>query len=201
MKLSRHRILLVYFLNSWYVAIAYIIFCCFFFFFHVLLLFLFPSLTLRKFPSIWSVVPPSRLLSLPISLCVSLYLTLSLSLSLSFSLTLSLYLFLSLFHRIMTREQVADMKNSVADRSNAQASCAAQFIGNHIEVWHQVDFDMNYNPSSVIYFFWIFEYLHTVLTECTVLTALYLLHCTYCTKLPALYLMHCAVLNWLYWLH
>jgi probable aminopeptidase NPEPL1 len=30
--------------------------------------------------------------------------------------------------------QVADMKNSVADRSNAQASCAGQFIGNHIEV-------------------------------------------------------------------
>ena len=26
------------------------------------------------------------------------------------------------------------MKNSVADRMNAQASCAAQFIGNHIEV-------------------------------------------------------------------
>jgi len=26
------------------------------------------------------------------------------------------------------------MKNSVADRSNAQSSCAAQFIGNHLEV-------------------------------------------------------------------
>lgn len=26
------------------------------------------------------------------------------------------------------------MKNSVADRSNAQTSCAAQFIGNNIEV-------------------------------------------------------------------
>ena len=25
------------------------------------------------------------------------------------------------------------MKNSVADRSNAQSSCAAQFIGNHLE--------------------------------------------------------------------
>jgi probable aminopeptidase NPEPL1 len=25
------------------------------------------------------------------------------------------------------------MKNSVADRMNAQASCAAQFVGNHIE--------------------------------------------------------------------
>lgn len=25
------------------------------------------------------------------------------------------------------------MKNSVADRSNAQSSCAGQFIGNHIE--------------------------------------------------------------------
>lgn len=30
--------------------------------------------------------------------------------------------------------QVADMKNSVKNRSNAQASCAGQFIGNHIEV-------------------------------------------------------------------
>ena len=30
--------------------------------------------------------------------------------------------------------KIADMKNSVADRGNAQASCAAQFIGNHIEV-------------------------------------------------------------------
>jgi hypothetical protein len=30
--------------------------------------------------------------------------------------------------------QVADMKNSVKDRSNAQAACAGQFIGNHIEV-------------------------------------------------------------------
>jgi probable aminopeptidase NPEPL1 len=28
--------------------------------------------------------------------------------------------------------QVADMKNSVKDRSNAQASCAGQFIGNHL---------------------------------------------------------------------
>jgi probable aminopeptidase NPEPL1 len=27
----------------------------------------------------------------------------------------------------------ADMTNSVADRSNAQVSCAAQFVGNHIE--------------------------------------------------------------------
>jgi hypothetical protein len=26
------------------------------------------------------------------------------------------------------------MKNSVADRGNAQSSCAGQFIGNHIEV-------------------------------------------------------------------
>jgi probable aminopeptidase NPEPL1 len=29
---------------------------------------------------------------------------------------------------------VADMKNSVKDRSNAQSACAGQFIGNHIEV-------------------------------------------------------------------
>eukprot|EP00903_Cladosiphon_okamuranus_P008938 g8554.t1 len=31
------------------------------------------------------------------------------------------------------RSSVADMKNSVADRSNAQVSCAGQFIANHIE--------------------------------------------------------------------
>lgn len=29
------------------------------------------------------------------------------------------------------------MKNSVADRLNAQSSCAAQFIGNHIDVSQQ----------------------------------------------------------------
>lgn len=34
--------------------------------------------------------------------------------------------------------QVADMKNSVADRANAQVSCAAQFIGNHIESFAEV---------------------------------------------------------------
>ena len=27
------------------------------------------------------------------------------------------------------------MKNSVANRSNAQSSCAGQFIGNHIDSW------------------------------------------------------------------
>jgi len=37
------------------------------------------------------------------------------------------------FHRPEFKSSVADMKNSVADRMNAQASCAAQFIGNHIE--------------------------------------------------------------------
>ncbi|CAM9957381.1 unnamed protein product, partial [Ectocarpus fasciculatus] len=31
------------------------------------------------------------------------------------------------------RSTVADMKNSVADRSNAQVSCAGQFIANHME--------------------------------------------------------------------
>lgn len=30
------------------------------------------------------------------------------------------------------------MKNSVADRTNAQVSCAAQFIGNHIEGFVEV---------------------------------------------------------------
>lgn len=37
------------------------------------------------------------------------------------------------FYRAEFTSAVADMKNSVADRSNAQSSCAAQFIGNHIE--------------------------------------------------------------------
>ena len=38
------------------------------------------------------------------------------------------------FYRPEFKSQVADMNNSVADRSNAQTSCAGQFIGNHIEV-------------------------------------------------------------------
>jgi probable aminopeptidase NPEPL1 len=37
------------------------------------------------------------------------------------------------FYRNEFRSQVADMKNSVADRGNAQTSCAGQFIGNHLE--------------------------------------------------------------------
>eukprot|EP01051_Picozoa_sp_SAG22_P007512 SAG22_NODE_531_length_9422_cov_86.532983_6_plen_511_part_00 len=37
------------------------------------------------------------------------------------------------FYRAEFKSAIADMKNSVADRSNAQVSCAAQFIGNHIE--------------------------------------------------------------------
>jgi len=37
------------------------------------------------------------------------------------------------FYRNEFKSQVADMKNSVADRGNAQASCAGQFIGNHLE--------------------------------------------------------------------
>jgi probable aminopeptidase NPEPL1 len=37
------------------------------------------------------------------------------------------------FYRAEFASSVADMKNSVKDRNNAQASCAAQFIGNHIE--------------------------------------------------------------------
>ncbi|MCB9688451.1 MAG: leucyl aminopeptidase family protein [Alphaproteobacteria bacterium] len=36
------------------------------------------------------------------------------------------------FFRGEFRSPVADMRNSVKDRSNAQASCAAQFIGNHL---------------------------------------------------------------------
>lgn len=37
------------------------------------------------------------------------------------------------FFRDEFKSKVADMKNSVADRGNAQASCAGQFIGNHLE--------------------------------------------------------------------
>ena len=36
------------------------------------------------------------------------------------------------FFRQEFKSAVAEMKNSVADRSNAQVSCAAQFIGNHM---------------------------------------------------------------------
>eukprot|EP00934_Nitzschia_sp_Nitz4_P004401 Nitzschia sp. Nitz4//scaffold59_size112058//70731//72556//NITZ4_004114-RA/size112058-snap-gene-0.85-mRNA-1//-1//CDS//3329555138//4391//frame0 len=36
------------------------------------------------------------------------------------------------FFRAEFRSAVADMKNSVADRTNAQVSCAGQFIGNHL---------------------------------------------------------------------
>eukprot|EP01035_Chromulina_nebulosa_P018028 gene18028-23669_t len=39
------------------------------------------------------------------------------------------------FYRPEYKSQVADMKNSVADRANAQASCAGQFIGNHLETY------------------------------------------------------------------
>ena len=37
------------------------------------------------------------------------------------------------FYRAEFKSAVADMKNSVGNRNNAQASCAAQFIANHIE--------------------------------------------------------------------
>lgn len=42
-------------------------------------------------------------------------------------------LFCPEFHRLEFKSAVGDMKNSVADRMNAQSSCAAAFIGNHIE--------------------------------------------------------------------
>ena len=46
-------------------------------------------------------------------------------------------------HRRELRSQVADMKNSVKDRMNAQSSCAAQFIANHLPdpapTWVHVD--------------------------------------------------------------
>ena len=147
----------------------------------------FPIALLNKLSLYLVSCPP-----IPSPLSPYLSMCISLSHSLSLTLSLSLYLFLSFFHRIMTREQVADMKNSVADRSNAQASCAAQFIGNHIEVWHQVDFDMNYNPSSfghlLLLNIWIFahctDWMHC--TDFIVLTALYLLYKTACTVLNAL---------------
>jgi probable aminopeptidase NPEPL1 len=37
------------------------------------------------------------------------------------------------FHRREFHSDVADMRNSVKDRGNAQSSCAAQFIGNHLD--------------------------------------------------------------------
>lgn len=37
------------------------------------------------------------------------------------------------FHRLEFKSAVADMKNSVSDRMNAQCSCAAAFIGSHID--------------------------------------------------------------------
>lgn len=36
------------------------------------------------------------------------------------------------FFRGEFKSAVADMKNSVANRANAQSSCAGQFIGNHL---------------------------------------------------------------------
>jgi probable aminopeptidase NPEPL1 len=38
------------------------------------------------------------------------------------------------FFKLEFTSEVADMKNSVKNRSNAQSACAGQFIGNHIEV-------------------------------------------------------------------
>jgi len=39
------------------------------------------------------------------------------------------------FFKLEYVSKVADMKNSVINRANAQSSCAGQFIGNHIESW------------------------------------------------------------------
>jgi probable aminopeptidase NPEPL1 len=36
-------------------------------------------------------------------------------------------------YRAEFRSEVADMKNSVKDRMNAQTSCAAQFVGEHLD--------------------------------------------------------------------
>jgi probable aminopeptidase NPEPL1 len=43
------------------------------------------------------------------------------------------------FYRKEFNSPIADMKNSVADRSNAQCSCAGQFIGNHLEEYFKVN--------------------------------------------------------------
>lgn len=49
------------------------------------------------------------------------------------------------FHRAEFHSPVADMKNSVKNRNNAQSSCAGQFIGNHLDAveyggpWLHVD--------------------------------------------------------------
>ncbi len=39
------------------------------------------------------------------------------------------------FFRKEFKSKVADMKNSVADRANAQSSCAGQFVYNHLTPW------------------------------------------------------------------
>jgi probable aminopeptidase NPEPL1 len=39
------------------------------------------------------------------------------------------------FFRKEFKSKIADMKNSVADRANAQSSCAAQFVHNHVAPW------------------------------------------------------------------
>ena len=41
------------------------------------------------------------------------------------------------FYKPEFSSEVADMKNSVKDRTNAQVSCAGQFIGNHLEKYLQ----------------------------------------------------------------
>ena len=56
--------------------------------------------------------------------------------------------------QLETCVQVADMKNSVKDRSNAQCSCAGHFIESHI--------DPNYNGKKInfdITLFSLFEIL------------------------------------------
>ena len=51
------------------------------------------------------------------------------------------------FYKREFKSEVADMKNSVACRMNAQASCAAQFIGNHLEVSYLYHSDYYYSFS------------------------------------------------------
>ena len=64
------------------------------------------------------------------------------------------------------------MKNSVADRSNAQSSCAAQFIGNNIEVYTILlllllaYYFYLYTATTcilllLVYYYYYYYYLHT----------------------------------------
>ena len=57
------------------------------------------------------------------------------------------------FYRAEFASKVADMKNSVKDRMNAQTSCAGTFVGEHLDEdyeggWLHVDMAGNRRPGS-----------------------------------------------------